>query len=103
MQYTNTYRMSFITKLTQIFQKTPSSAGAATLSSSLQSSSSISPSSVTTTQSCSRSIAKERLSVILASQRNSNLLVGVDLDLLQRDVLEVVKVCKRRLHVYICM
>jgi septum formation topological specificity factor MinE len=39
-----------------------------------------------------RSVAKERLSVILASQRGSELLEGVDMDALQRDVLEVVKV-----------
>eukprot|EP00551_Chaetoceros_affinis_P001740 CAMPEP_0203652770 /NCGR_PEP_ID=MMETSP0088-20131115/30883_1 /ASSEMBLY_ACC=CAM_ASM_001087 /TAXON_ID=426623 /ORGANISM="Chaetoceros affinis, Strain CCMP159" /LENGTH=128 /DNA_ID=CAMNT_0050512425 /DNA_START=135 /DNA_END=521 /DNA_ORIENTATION=+ len=35
--------------------------------------------------------AKERLSVILASQRGSELLNGVDMDALQKDVLEVVK------------
>mmetsp|Transcript_14936 Transcript_14936/g.21876 ORF Transcript_14936/g.21876 Transcript_14936/m.21876 type:complete len:105 (+) Transcript_14936:114-428(+) len=39
----------------------------------------------------SGSVAKERLSVILASQRGSELLAGVDMDHLQRDVLEVVK------------
>ena len=39
-----------------------------------------------------RTIAKERLSVILASQRGSELLEGVDMDALQRDVLQVVKV-----------
>ena len=40
----------------------------------------------------SRSVAKERLSVILASQRGSELLQGVDMDALQKDVLEVVQV-----------
>ncbi len=35
--------------------------------------------------------AKERLSVILASQRGSELLDGVDMDALQKDVLDVVK------------
>jgi len=39
----------------------------------------------------SRSVAKERLSVILASQRGSELLQGVDMDALQKDVLEVVQ------------
>jgi cell division topological specificity factor MinE len=39
----------------------------------------------------SKSIAKERLSVILASQRGSELLDGVDMDALQNDVLDVVK------------
>jgi hypothetical protein len=40
-----------------------------------------------------RSVAKERLSVILASQRGSELLEGVDMEALQRDVLKVVQVC----------
>ena len=44
----------------------------------------------------SRSVAKERLSVILASQRGSELMAGVDMDLLQRDVLDVVKVRSQR-------
>jgi septum formation topological specificity factor MinE len=35
--------------------------------------------------------AKERLSVILASQRNSSLLEGVNMEALQKDVLEVVR------------
>jgi cell division topological specificity factor MinE len=39
----------------------------------------------------SSAIARERLSVILASQRGSELLAGVDMDALQKDVLEVVK------------
>lgn len=39
-----------------------------------------------------RSVARERLSVILASQRGSELLQGVDMKALQQDVLEVVKV-----------
>ena len=40
----------------------------------------------------SRSVAKDRLSVILASQRGSELLEGVDMEKLQKDVLEVVQV-----------
>ena len=44
------------------------------------------------TSSSTRSVAKERLSVILASQRGSELLEGVDMDALQRDVMQVVKV-----------
>mmetsp|Transcript_22812 Transcript_22812/g.49018 ORF Transcript_22812/g.49018 Transcript_22812/m.49018 type:complete len:114 (+) Transcript_22812:46-387(+) len=39
----------------------------------------------------SRSIAKERLSVILAAQRGTQLLEGVDMEALQRDVMEVVQ------------
>mmetsp|Transcript_2739 Transcript_2739/g.5902 ORF Transcript_2739/g.5902 Transcript_2739/m.5902 type:complete len:106 (-) Transcript_2739:432-749(-) len=39
----------------------------------------------------SRSVAKERLSVILASQRGSELLAGVDMEALQKDVLAVVE------------
>jgi len=35
--------------------------------------------------------AKERLSVILASQRGSELLAGVNMDALQKDVLDVVR------------
>jgi cell division topological specificity factor MinE len=38
-----------------------------------------------------RSVAKDRLSVILASQRGSELLQGVDMEALQKDVLAVVK------------
>lgn len=38
-----------------------------------------------------RSVAKDRLSVILASQRGSELLQGVDMDALQQDVLKVVQ------------
>ena len=45
-----------------------------------------------TAPSSARSVAKERLSVILASQRGSELLEGVNMEALQRDVLEVVKV-----------
>lgn len=43
-----------------------------------------------TAPSSARSVAKERLSVILASQRGSELLEGVNMEALQRDVLEVV-------------
>jgi len=43
-----------------------------------------------------RSVAKDRLSVILASQRGSELLQGVDMDALQQDVLKVVKVCEMK-------
>lgn len=39
----------------------------------------------------SRSVARERLSVILASQRGSELLAGVDMEALQKDVLAVVE------------
>lgn len=44
------------------------------------------------TASSTRSVAKERLSVILASQRGLELLEGVDVDALKRDVMQVVKV-----------
>jgi septum formation topological specificity factor MinE len=37
-------------------------------------------------------VARERLTVILASQRGSELLQDVDMQALQRDVLEVVRV-----------
>jgi septum formation topological specificity factor MinE len=40
----------------------------------------------------SRAIAKDRLSVILASQRGSELLEGVNMEEMQRDVLAVVQV-----------
>jgi septum formation topological specificity factor MinE len=40
----------------------------------------------------SRSVAKDRLSVILASQRGSELLEGVDMEAMQREVLDVVQV-----------
>ena len=40
----------------------------------------------------SRQRAKERLSVILASQRGSDLLAGIDMELFQKDVMEVVHV-----------
>lgn len=40
----------------------------------------------------SRSVARERLSVILASQRGSDLLEGVDMEALQKDVMDVVQV-----------
>mmetsp|Transcript_11619 Transcript_11619/g.21727 ORF Transcript_11619/g.21727 Transcript_11619/m.21727 type:complete len:189 (+) Transcript_11619:94-660(+) len=43
------------------------------------------------TKSSSASKAKERLSLILASQRNSTLLQGVDMQALQQDVLQVLK------------
>ncbi|KAL7540424.1 hypothetical protein ACHAXR_010096, partial [Thalassiosira sp. AJA248-18] len=39
----------------------------------------------------SRSVAKERLSVILAAQRGTHLLEGVNMEALQRDVMEVVQ------------
>lgn len=39
----------------------------------------------------SSTVARDRLSVILASQRGSELLAGVDMEALQRDVLEVVQ------------
>mmetsp|Transcript_37562 Transcript_37562/g.67655 ORF Transcript_37562/g.67655 Transcript_37562/m.67655 type:complete len:108 (+) Transcript_37562:218-541(+) len=39
----------------------------------------------------SRSVARERLSVILAAQRGTQLLEGVDMEALQRDVMEVVQ------------
>eukprot|EP00541_Cyclophora_tenuis_P002200 CAMPEP_0116543578 /NCGR_PEP_ID=MMETSP0397-20121206/1642_1 /TAXON_ID=216820 /ORGANISM="Cyclophora tenuis, Strain ECT3854" /LENGTH=110 /DNA_ID=CAMNT_0004067699 /DNA_START=25 /DNA_END=360 /DNA_ORIENTATION=+ len=42
-------------------------------------------------ESSARSIAKDRLSLILASQRGSEILQGVDMDALQADVLHVVK------------
>mmetsp|Transcript_23384 Transcript_23384/g.35439 ORF Transcript_23384/g.35439 Transcript_23384/m.35439 type:complete len:99 (+) Transcript_23384:170-466(+) len=38
-----------------------------------------------------RSVAKERLSVILASQRGSELLEGIDMETFQQDVFEVVQ------------
>lgn len=41
--------------------------------------------------SSTRSVAKERLSVILASQRGSEMLAGVNMEDLQRDVMEVVE------------
>ena len=40
----------------------------------------------------SRAVAKDRLSVILASQRGNELLEGVDMKALQKDVLAVVQV-----------
>jgi len=49
-------------------------------------------SKATAAKGSTRSVAKERLGVILASQRGSNLLAGVDMDDLQRDVMEVVQV-----------
>jgi len=42
--------------------------------------------------SATRSVAKERLSVILSAQRGSELLEGVNMENLQRDVLAVVEV-----------
>lgn len=81
--------MSFFTKLTQLVtSKTSSSSSTSTLSSTVakavsSSSSSSSPQSKT--------IARERLSVILASQRGSELLSSINMDLLQKDVLEVVQ------------
>ena len=49
--------------------------------------------------SATRGVAKDRLSVILASQRGSELLEGICMEDLQRDVLEVVEVSKRN-YVY---
>lgn len=49
------------------------------------------PTTAGTTKSSSASKAKERLSLILASQRNSTLLQGVDMQALQQDVLQVLK------------
>lgn len=43
-----------------------------------------------------RTVAKDRLSVILASQRGSELLEGVCMEDLQRDVLQVVQVSELR-------
>jgi hypothetical protein len=40
----------------------------------------------------SRNVARERLSLILASQRGSEVLEKVDIESLQRDVMEVIKV-----------
>ena len=42
--------------------------------------------------SASRAIAKDRMSVILAAQRGSELLEGVNVEEMQRDVLAVVQV-----------
>lgn len=42
----------------------------------------------------SRAIAKDRLSVMLSSQRGSELLEGVNMEEMQRDVLAVVQVGK---------
>ena len=54
------------------------------------------------TRTSARSVAKDRLSVILASQRGSELLQGVDMAALQRDVLAVVQVSIRHtVFVYI--
>lgn len=39
-----------------------------------------------------RSVARERLSVILASQRGSEVLQGVDMEVFQQDIMKVVKV-----------
>lgn len=54
--------------------------------------------------SSTRSVAKERLSVILASQRGSEMLAGVNMDDLQKDVMEVVQVgflsCLALVHCY---
>mmetsp|Transcript_2175 Transcript_2175/g.3231 ORF Transcript_2175/g.3231 Transcript_2175/m.3231 type:complete len:109 (+) Transcript_2175:146-472(+) len=47
--------------------------------------------SVASTASATRSVAKERLSVILASQRGSELLEGIDMEALQQDVFKVVQ------------
>ncbi len=46
----------------------------------------------------SRSMARERLSVILASQRGSEILQGVDMVNFQKDVMEVVRVRKQVVH-----
>jgi septum formation topological specificity factor MinE len=50
----------------------------------------------------SRSIAKERLQIILAHQRGSQILAGVNLQALQSELLQVVQVIRYRyLHIYI--
>jgi len=67
--------MSFLSKVARLFS--PSSSAAAIVP--------------TGTAGASRTVARERLSVILASQRGSDLLAGVDMDRLQDDVLNVVK------------
>ena len=87
--------MSFFTKLTQLVtsKTSTSSSTTSTLSSTVakvvSSSSSSSTSSSSSPQ--SKKIARERLSVILASQRGSELISSINMDLLQKDVLEVVQ------------
>lgn len=63
--------MSFINKIGKLISGSTPAAQAATKS--------------------SRSVARERLSVILASQRGSDLLDGVDMEALQKDVMDVVQ------------
>lgn len=48
---------------------------------------------VASTSSSARTVAKDRLSVILASQRGSELFDSVCMETLQKDVLKVVEVC----------
>jgi septum formation topological specificity factor MinE len=54
----------------------------------------ITGSPATSQATASRSVARERLSVILAAQRGSDLLDGVDVEALQRELMEVVQVCQ---------
>eukprot|EP00567_Pseudictyota_dubia_P005437 CAMPEP_0197438382 /NCGR_PEP_ID=MMETSP1175-20131217/5400_1 /TAXON_ID=1003142 /ORGANISM="Triceratium dubium, Strain CCMP147" /LENGTH=115 /DNA_ID=CAMNT_0042968101 /DNA_START=221 /DNA_END=568 /DNA_ORIENTATION=+ len=68
--------MSFLTKLGKVISGAASSAA---------------PAVGAATKNKSRSVARERLSVILASQRGSELLAGVDMEALQKDVLAVVE------------
>eukprot|EP00970_Alexandrium_tamarense_P009247 scaffold1831_cov198-Alexandrium_tamarense.AAC.9 len=51
----------------------------------------ITGSPATSQATASRSVARERLSVILAAQRGSDLLDGVDVEALQRELMEVVQ------------
>jgi septum formation topological specificity factor MinE len=69
--------MSFLAQISKLFGSKTSAVVAAT---------------APKAKNASRSVAKERLSVILASQRGSELMAGVDMVLLQQDVLAVVKV-----------
>ncbi|KAL3794199.1 hypothetical protein HJC23_012906 [Cyclotella cryptica] len=64
--------MSFLNNIGKLISGTPKNAATAAATS-------------------SRSVARERLSVILAAQRGSNLLEGVDMEALQKDVMEVVQ------------
>lgn len=57
-----------------------------------------STSSSTTTTSSVRSVARDRLSVILASQRGSVALEGVNMQALQTEIMQVVKVRAMKHH-----
>eukprot|EP00978_Attheya_sp_CCMP212_P047012 scaffold421188_cov47-Attheya_sp.AAC.2 len=63
---------SFLQKIARMISSTPPSVAAAAMPK-------------------SRNVAKERLSLILASQRGSEVLEKVDIEALQRDVMEVIK------------